>query len=115
MSLLPGASGSWGRGSDAIGAALTFAVAVALFAWLGYLGDGALGLSPILMIVGVLLGLIGGFLHVLRVLAPDLLPIGRKDGAKAQDDGSVRSDAPTARGHAPRSADDVRSSDPRSD
>lgn len=115
MSLLPRASGSWDRGSDAIGAALTFAVAVALFAWLGHLGDGALGSSPILMIVGVLLGLVGGFLHVLRVLAPDLLPLGRRDQKAAADEGSVRSEDPAARGNSPRSVDDVRSPDPRSD
>lgn len=81
MSLVPRPSGSWDRGSDAIGAALTFAVAVALFAWLGHLGDGALGTSPILMVVGVLMGLVGGFLHVLRVLAPDMLPFAKRRGA----------------------------------
>jgi F0F1-type ATP synthase assembly protein I len=104
MSLLPRASGSWGRGSDAIGAALTFAVSVALFAWLGYLGDGALGSSPLLMIVGVLLGLVGGFLHVLRVLAPDLLPGGKSRAA-----------GPEAGGDSPGAENDDRQPGPRSD
>ncbi|MEY2982816.1 MAG: putative F0F1-ATPase subunit Ca2+/Mg2+ transporter [Planctomycetota bacterium] len=104
MSLLPRASGSWDRGSDALGAALTFAVSVALFAWLGHLGDGSLGTSPILMIVGVLMGLVGGFLHVLRVLAPDLLPFGKSSGHPAE-----------RRGSAPRGKDGERPADPHSD
>ncbi|MDA0375562.1 MAG: AtpZ/AtpI family protein, partial [Planctomycetota bacterium] len=48
-------------------------------------GDGALGSSPILMVVGVLMGLVGGFLHVLRVLAPDLLPFAKRLPAAERD------------------------------
>lgn len=67
----------WDRGSDAIGAALTFAVAVALFAWAGHWLDGRADSSPLFLIVGVVLGLFGGFVHLVKVLAPDLLPFGR--------------------------------------
>jgi hypothetical protein len=79
MSSRPRSSRAWDRGSDALGAALTFAVAAALFAWLGFLADGQLGTSPLFLILGLALGLVGGFLHLLRVLAPDLLPFGRPD------------------------------------
>jgi F0F1-type ATP synthase assembly protein I len=75
-------SRSWDRGSRAIGSALTFAVAVALFAWLGNLLDEVLGLSPLFLIVGAALGVTGGFIHVVNALAPDLLPFHKKRGRK---------------------------------
>lgn len=68
---------SWTRGSDALGAALTLAVAVALFAFGGHRLDLALESSPVFVLVGLALGGVGGFIHVLRVLAPDLLPFGK--------------------------------------
>ncbi len=58
---------------------MTFAVAVALFAWLGHLLDDRLGTDPLFLIVGAMLGVLGGFVHVVHELAPDLLPF-RKRG-----------------------------------
>ena len=68
---------TWTRGSDAFGAALTLAVAVAAFAFGGYYLNRSLSTSPLFLLVGLALGALGGFLHVLRVLAPDLLPFGK--------------------------------------
>lgn len=68
---------SFTKGSDALGAALTLAAAVALFAFGGYRLDLALDSSPVFVLVGLALGALGGFIHVLRVLAPDLLPFGK--------------------------------------
>ena len=87
---------NWSRGTDAIAAALTFAVAVGLFTGGGWWLDRQLGTLPVFLIVGALLGLAGGFLHVVRKLAPDLLPFGaattpgsadpdRSDGADRRD------------------------------
>ena len=67
----------WDRGSEAIGAALAFAAAVALFAWGGHWLDGRFDTSPLFLILGAALGVLGGFLHLIRKLAPDLLPFGR--------------------------------------
>src|SRR5690606_36432028 len=65
------------RGTKAIGAALTLAVAVTLFGYGGHALDDRLGTSPLFLIVGVALGLVGGFIHVVAALAPELLPFGR--------------------------------------
>ncbi len=64
------------RGTQAIAAALTFAVAVALFGYGGYWLDGRWGTSPWFLLLGVTLGTVGGFLHVVLKLAPDMLPWG---------------------------------------
>lgn len=76
---------TWDRGSEAIAAALTFALAVALFAWGGHWLDGRLGTSPLFLVLGAVVGLLGGFLHLLQALAPDLLPFGKK-GRKGKKD-----------------------------
>jgi F0F1-type ATP synthase assembly protein I len=57
---------------------LTFAVTIGLFAYGGYLLDNWLETNPALLIVGVFLGGLGGFLHLVRMVAPDLLPWRRK-------------------------------------
>ncbi len=62
----------------ALGAGLTFAVTVALFALGGLWLDGKLATSPLFVLVGVLLGLVGGTIHLLRVLSPQSLPFGGK-------------------------------------
>jgi F0F1-type ATP synthase assembly protein I len=66
------------RLSRHVGAGLTFAVTIGLFAYGGYLLDGWLGASPAFLIVGVFLGGVGGFLHLVRMVAPELLPWGRR-------------------------------------
>jgi F0F1-type ATP synthase assembly protein I len=61
-----------------LAAGLTFAVTVALFALGGLWLDGKLGTQPWFVLLGVLLGLVGGTIHLLRVLAPSALPFGRR-------------------------------------
>ena len=62
------------RLSRHVGAGLTFAVTIGLFAYGGYLLDSWLDTSPALLIVGVFLGGFGGFLHLVLMVAPELLP-----------------------------------------
>lgn len=81
--------GPWDRGSDAIGAALTLAVAVALFAWGGHRLDLALETSPLFLFFGAILGAVGGFLHLLRVLAPELRLFGRRPPRRSAPDGEA--------------------------
>jgi len=72
-------------GTKALSAAMTFALAVALFALLGHWADGKLGTSPILLVVGFLLGTAGGMLHLLSRLAPEVLGGGRRRGQDRRD------------------------------
>lgn len=73
-------------GSTALAAAMTFAVAVAAFALGGHWLDGRLDTSPVFLVVGCLLGVAGGMLHMIRRLAPPRAtprgddPDGRKSG-----------------------------------
>jgi len=62
----------------ALGAGLTFAASVALFAVGGLWVDGKLATSPLFVLLGVFLGLVGGTIHLLHTLAPGTLPFGRK-------------------------------------
>lgn len=64
--------------SSALGAGLTFAVAMVLFALGGLWVDDRLGTRPLFLLVGVALALVGGTIHLLRVFAPGTLPFGRK-------------------------------------
>ena len=57
---------------------MTLAVVVGMFAYGGYWLDERLGTKPLLLVVGILLGLLGGFVHLLRVFAPEMLPFGRR-------------------------------------
>jgi F0F1-type ATP synthase assembly protein I len=63
---------------------MTWVVSVALLAYLGHLLDGAVGSSPLFLVVGALAGAAGGFLHFLSRVAPELLPFGRGRGAQRQ-------------------------------
>jgi F0F1-type ATP synthase assembly protein I len=66
------------RGTRTLGAGLTLAVTAFLFSYGGYLLDGQLGTRPLFLILGVLLGAVGGFIHLLRVVAPEMLPFGKE-------------------------------------
>lgn len=60
-----------------LGAGLTLAVAVGLFAYGGLWLDAHFGTRPWLLLLCVGLGITGGILHVIRVLAPASWPFGK--------------------------------------
>lgn len=66
-----------GHSARGLSAGLTFAAAVALFTWGGLWLDDQVGSRPLFVLLGVFLGLVGGTIHLLRVLAPGQLPFGR--------------------------------------
>lgn len=66
------------RGTQPLGAGLTWTVSVALLAYLGNVLDGELATSPVFLLVGAVLGAVGGFIHFLSRVAPDMLPFGPK-------------------------------------
>lgn len=55
------------------------AVTVGLFSYGGYLLDQKLSTSPVFLLIGLALGASGGFLHLVNVVAPELLPFRKKD------------------------------------
>jgi len=61
----------------ALGADMTLAVSIKLFAYGGLWLDGQIGTTPWLLVLGVVLGITGGMLHLIRVLAPELWPFGK--------------------------------------
>jgi F0F1-type ATP synthase assembly protein I len=61
----------------ALGAGLTLAVSVGLFAYGGLWLDARYGTKPWLLLVCVVCGIVGGILHLIRVLAPELWPFGK--------------------------------------
>ena len=62
-----------------LGAGLTMVAAVALFTLAGRWLDEELGWSsPLFLLVGFSLGALGGFLHLVNTVAPELLPFRSK-------------------------------------
>jgi ATP synthase protein I len=61
---------------------LQLAIAVILFFFIGRWLDGVFGTSPWLMIVGLLLGTIGGFVQFFR----SAISLGKKEDKKSADD-----------------------------
>ena len=68
--------------SGAFGAGLTFAVSVALFALGGSWLDSKLGTNPWFVLGGSLLGILGGGIHLVHELAPDVLGFGNRSRPK---------------------------------
>lgn len=64
------------RGSKALGAGMTLAVAVGAFAYGGLWLDAQFGTKPWLLLLSVGCGIVGGILHLIRVLAPEHWPFG---------------------------------------
>jgi len=64
-------------GSRAMSAGLTLAVTVGLFAYAGLWLDKYLGTAPLCLLALVGLGMVGGMLHLIRLLAPELWPFGK--------------------------------------
>ena len=58
----------------ALGAGLTLAVTVALFAYGGLWLDRQLDTKPWFLLLLVILGIVGGMLHLIRVVAPEMWP-----------------------------------------
>ncbi|MCA8954913.1 MAG: AtpZ/AtpI family protein [Planctomycetes bacterium] len=74
-----------------IGAGLTLAVVVGLFAYGGNWLDERTGLRPLFLLIGVALGFVGGMIHLVHVVAPEMLPFGRdrrSGGPRGEDPGS---------------------------
>lgn len=63
-----------------MGAGLTLAAAVGSFAYGGLWLDSRFGSKPVFLLLGVLCGTVGGMLHLIRVLAPELWPFGKSSG-----------------------------------
>lgn len=68
-----------------MGAGLTWVVSVALFSYGGYWLDGRLGTSPLFVILGAVAGAVGGFIHFLSHVAPELLPFGKRGDSDSND------------------------------
>ena len=82
--------GRYSAGHRAMGAGLTMAVTVGLFAFGGIWIDRKLGTRPWFLLLMVFLGIAGGMLHLIRVVAPDMWPFdkpARTDRARGGSDG----------------------------
>lgn len=66
-----------GASTRALGAGLTLAVSVGLFAYAGLWLDARFGSKPWCLILCVGCGIVGGILHLIRVLAPEMWPFGK--------------------------------------
>jgi hypothetical protein len=66
-----------GLGGAVLGAGMTWAVSVGLLAYGGIALDDWLGTKPLFVLIGVLLGSVGGFIHFVSRVAPGTLPFGR--------------------------------------
>lgn len=69
---------------------MTFVASAVALGALGWWLDLLLGTPPVLLIVGVLLGFVGGFIHLLAVVAPDLLPFGKHRNRPSDEDDTDR-------------------------
>ena len=56
---------------------MTMAAVVGLFSYGGHLLDQKTGLSPLFLLLGLFLGGAGGFIHLVSVISPELLPFGK--------------------------------------
>ncbi|GAB4148173.1 MAG: hypothetical protein Fur0037_16460 [Planctomycetota bacterium] len=54
-----------------------------VFAFGGLWVDDRLGTRPLFLLLGLFLGLVGGTIHLLRILSPDSLPFGKRKGPRA--------------------------------
>ena len=86
----PKGGGRTSSGQNAVGAGLTLAVSVGVFAYGGLWLDRQFGTKPWLLLLLVLLGISGGMLHLIREVAPEMYPFGapaKKDEQHSASDG----------------------------
>ncbi|MCK5941022.1 MAG: AtpZ/AtpI family protein [Planctomycetes bacterium] len=69
----------------AIGAGLTLAASVGVFAYGGLWLDRTLGTRPWLLLLMVALGIGGGMLHLIYVVAPDMWPFAKPASDESND------------------------------
>ena len=74
------------QGQKAFAAALTMAVTVGLFAYGGLWLDRQLGTKPWLLLLLVLCGLVGGVLHLIWAVSPEVWPFGKPADDEERDD-----------------------------
>jgi F0F1-type ATP synthase assembly protein I len=79
--------GDW---SQAGSLGFSFVASVLLFTWLGYLFDGWLHTRPWFMVVGVFVGGIMGFVHLVKTLFDDPAGKDERDDGPEEDDGPDR-------------------------
>lgn len=80
--------------SRALGAGLTFAVTVALFAFGGSWLDTKLATDPWLVLLGTLLGVVGGAIHLIAELAPEALGLSRRPPPKKRSPAESKTEPP---------------------
>jgi len=73
-----------------LGAGLTMAAVVGAFAFAGRWLDERTGLGPTFLLIGFALGGVGGFIHLVSVIDPTLLPFRPRPGD--DDDADVNPD-----------------------
>ncbi len=73
------AASSFQAAGQYAGLGLQFAMAVALFTWLGWIADNRLGWTPLLTIVGAFVGAGGGFYSMYRRLVLEPQRYGESD------------------------------------
>ena len=72
-------------GRKELGAGLTFAASTALFTLGGYWLDNRLSTTPLFLIVGLVVGAVGGFIHLVESVAPGTLFRRRRTGVRQDD------------------------------
>ncbi|MCB9879519.1 MAG: AtpZ/AtpI family protein [Planctomycetes bacterium] len=87
-------SGGAVQGQQVFGVGLTLAVSVGLFAYGGLWLDRKLGTKPWLLLLMVLCGIVGGILHTIRVLAPQMWPFGKPAEKTGSDERSDEESSP---------------------
>ncbi len=74
------------------GHGLTLALAMGFFLFLGWIADGRLGTTPLLTVLGALVGAGAGFYHMLQHIV--LRPRAREEERRGQEEGDERDPPP---------------------
>lgn len=86
------------QGNRALGAGMTLAVSVGLFAYGGHWLDQQFGTKPWFLLLLVLCGIVGGMLHMILTVAPEMWPFGKQTtktvDAPVEPGASKKSDEP---------------------